>query len=84
MVMTGEGLPAPRLAGERVFAEAATIADSKVGGSTIKMRPRYRRSGRRRPPNRARWLRDCARARTPRDLFDAVSTAGTRVGRTGF
>jgi hypothetical protein len=40
LVMTGEGLPAPRLAGERVFAEAATIADSKVGGPTIESRPR--------------------------------------------
>ena len=40
LVITGEGLPAPRLAGERVFAEAATIADSKVGGPTIESRPR--------------------------------------------
>ena len=40
LVITGEGFPAPRLAGERVFAEAATIADSKVGGLTIESRPR--------------------------------------------
>lgn len=80
MVMTGKGLLTPRLAGERVFTDAATIADLKVGGPTIKMRPRYRRSGRGRRSNDSRCLRDYTLARISRDVSDAVSTDGTRVG----
>jgi hypothetical protein len=86
LVMTGEGLPAPRLAGERVlFAEAATIVGT-FGASdpTIKLRPRYRRSrGTVTKPELDAVVARRTRTRTP--CFTSVrmrSTAGTRVERT--